>query len=139
MDALRNAGTALLAWRETKDEYFLNQVLCLAPHYREKVFTRYMDTHHDLGFLYSLYSVALYKLTGDKAHREVGLRAAEVLSQRFNEKGNFIRNGEDGQSKACRSKRFETKTDPLPPYRIKSVAWFSHFDGFDGSVVPLTH
>ena len=84
-------GMALLAWRETEDEYFLKQVLRLAPHYREKVFNRYVDTHHDLGFLYSLYSVALYKLTGDTEHREVGLRAAEVLAQRFNPKGNFIR------------------------------------------------
>ena len=84
-------GMALIAWRETEDEYFLKQVLRLAPHYREKVFTRHLDTHHDLGFLYSLYSVALYKLTGDKEHCKVGLRAAEVLSQRFNEKGNFIR------------------------------------------------
>ena len=44
-------GMALLAWRETEDEYFLNQVLRLAPLYREKVFTRHLDTHHDLGFL----------------------------------------------------------------------------------------
>ena len=84
-------GMALLAWSKTKDEYFLQQVLRLAPHYRDKIFTRYLDTHHDLGFLYSLYSVALYKLTGNKQHREVGLRAAEVLSQRFNPGGNFIR------------------------------------------------
>jgi unsaturated chondroitin disaccharide hydrolase len=84
-------GMALLAWQEPEDEFFLNQVRSLAPHYREKVFTRHLDTHHDLGFLYSLYSVALYKLTGDQQHREVGLRAAEVLSQRYNEKGGFIR------------------------------------------------
>jgi unsaturated chondroitin disaccharide hydrolase len=84
-------GMALLAWQKTEDEYFLKQVLRLAPYYREKVFTRSLNTHHDLGFLYSLYSVALYKLTGDKEHRDVGLRAAEVLSQRFNPKGNFIR------------------------------------------------
>lgn len=84
-------GMALLAWCRTEDEYFFKQVLRLASHYRDKVFTRHLDTHHDLGFLYSLYSVMLYKLTGDKAHREVGLRAAEVLSQRFNPKGNFIR------------------------------------------------
>lgn len=84
-------GMALLAWRQTEDEYFLNQVLRLAPFYREKVFARHVDTHHDLGFLYSLYSVALYRLTGEKEHREVALRAAEVLSQRFNHKGNFIR------------------------------------------------
>jgi unsaturated chondroitin disaccharide hydrolase len=84
-------GMALIAWQATEDEYFLDQVLRLAPNYREKVFTRQLDTHHDLGFLYSLYSVALYKLTGDQQHREVGLRAAEVLSHRFNAKGNFIR------------------------------------------------
>lgn len=84
-------GMALLAWRETEDECFLKQVLRLAPHYREKVFAKYMDTHHDLGFLYSLYSVALYKLTGDNEHLVVGLRAAELLAARFNGQGNFIR------------------------------------------------
>ncbi len=84
-------GMALLACRETEDDYFLQQTLRLAPHYREKVFTHFMETHHDLGFLYSLYSVALYKLTGDREHREVGLRAAELLAARFNPFGNFIR------------------------------------------------
>lgn len=83
-------GMALFAWRETEDEFFLNQVLRLAPHYREKVFTHSMDTMHDLGFLYSLYSVALYKLTGDKSHRETGIRAAEVLANRFDRKGGYI-------------------------------------------------
>ncbi|HLP76255.1 MAG TPA: glycoside hydrolase family 88 protein [Candidatus Paceibacterota bacterium] len=84
-------GMALLAWRETEDEYFLNQVLRLAPAYREKATTRCLDMHHDAGFLYSLYSVALYRLTGDAAHREVGLAAAEALYQRFNHTGGFIR------------------------------------------------
>jgi unsaturated chondroitin disaccharide hydrolase len=84
-------GMSLLAWRATEDEFFLNQVLRLAPAYQEKLFIRFRDTHHDLGFLYSLYSVALCKLTGDKRHREVGIRAAEVLARRFNAKGNFIR------------------------------------------------
>lgn len=84
-------GMALIAWQETEDESLLKEVLRLAPSYREKVFTRHLDTHHDLGFLTSLYSVALYKLTGGREHREVGLQAAEVLARRFNEKGNFIR------------------------------------------------
>ena len=84
-------GMALMAWRQTEDESFLTQILRLAPNYREKVFTHSLDTHHDLGFLYSLYSVALYELTGDREHREVGLRAAEVLADRFNPKGGFIR------------------------------------------------
>jgi unsaturated chondroitin disaccharide hydrolase len=84
-------GMALLAWQETEDEFFLNQVLRLAPHYRDKVLTRHMDTHHDLGFLYTLYSVALYKLTGEKEHRDNGVRAAELLGQRFNLQGGYIR------------------------------------------------
>lgn len=84
-------GMALIAWQETEDEYFIEETLRLEPHYRQKVFTRWVDTHHDLGFLYSLYSVALYKLTGNLQHRDVSLRAAELLTQRFNSKGNFIR------------------------------------------------
>jgi unsaturated chondroitin disaccharide hydrolase len=84
-------GMALLAWRETEDEYFLEQTLRLAPAYREKAMVRFLDMHHDAGFLYSLYSVALYKLTGDKTHRETGLAAAEALYQRFNPSGGFIR------------------------------------------------
>lgn len=84
-------GMALIAWRETEEQLFLDQVLRLAPSYRDKVFTHFIDTHHDLGFLYTLYSIALYKLTGDKQHRAVGLRAAEVLCQRFNPIGRFIR------------------------------------------------
>jgi unsaturated chondroitin disaccharide hydrolase len=84
-------GMALLAWQATGDNYFLEQTRRLAPAYREKVFTRSLDTHHDLGFLYSLYSVALFKLTGDRSQRETGLRAAELLYQRFNPIGGFIR------------------------------------------------
>jgi len=70
-------GMALIGWQETEDESFLRQSLRMAPHYHEKVFAQFLDTHHDLGFLYTLYSVALYKLTGDKQHHEVGLRAAD--------------------------------------------------------------
>jgi len=84
-------GMALLAWRQTGEETFLEQVQRLAPHYRRKVFERDRDTMHDLGFLYSLYSIALYKLTGEQAHRETGLRAAEVLAGRFEPRGQYIR------------------------------------------------
>ena len=82
---------ALLAWQTTEDEFFVKQILRLAPSYRDKVFIHFLETHHDLGFLYSLYSVPLYKLTGEQEHRQVGLRAAELLAQRFNPHGNFIR------------------------------------------------
>jgi unsaturated chondroitin disaccharide hydrolase len=84
-------GMALLAWRETEDEHFIRQVERLEPWYRAKVGEHAADTMHDLGFLYSLYSVALFKLTGDPRHRELGLRAAKVLADRFVPEGNYIR------------------------------------------------
>ena len=84
-------GMALLAWLHTKDEFFLAQVQRLATDYRRKVFEHDRDTMHDLGFLYSLYSVALYKLTGERAHRETGLRAAHVLARRFESRGQYLR------------------------------------------------
>ncbi|HEU6449367.1 MAG TPA: glycoside hydrolase family 88 protein [Verrucomicrobiae bacterium] len=84
-------GMALMAWREAEDDFFLAQTLRLAPWYKDKVSVHHAETMHDLGFLYSLYSVAIYKLTGDESHRDVGLRAAEVLAQRFIENGNYIR------------------------------------------------
>jgi unsaturated chondroitin disaccharide hydrolase len=84
-------GMALIAWQETEDEHFLQQTLRLAPAYREKAVERYLDMHHDAGFLYSLHSVALHKLTGDNQHRETGLAAATALYQRFNQQGGFIR------------------------------------------------
>lgn len=84
-------GMALLAWRKTRDDNFLQQTLRLAPNYQTKATLQFLNMHHDAGFLYSLYSVALYKLTGDKSHRDTGLAAAQALAQRFNHKGNFIR------------------------------------------------
>jgi unsaturated chondroitin disaccharide hydrolase len=84
-------GMALIAWQETEDEYFLQQTLRLAPAYRRKAIVLHLDMHHDAGFLYSLYSIALYKLTGDRSHRDLGIAAADALYQRFNPQGGFIR------------------------------------------------
>ena len=84
-------GMGLLAFKQTQDNYFLKQVERLAPIYHLKVYEHDMDTMHDLGFLYSLYSVALYRLTGNSAHRDTALRAAEVLIARYVPSGRFIR------------------------------------------------
>ncbi len=75
-------GVALLAVARGGDPELLDQVLRMEPHYRRKVTEYGEDTMHDLGFLFSLYSVALYQLTGDARHRETGLLAAERLAAR---------------------------------------------------------
>ena len=85
-------GMGLLAWEDTREEFFLKKVVGLEPLYQEKLEGDHaVDTMHDIGFLYSLYSVALYKLTGDDRHRDLGIKAAEALAGRFIPEGNYIR------------------------------------------------
>lgn len=59
----------------------------------------YEKLHHDVGFMWSLTSVAQYKLLGTEASKIRGLMAASHLAGRFNLKGQFIRawNGENQQ------------------------------------------
>lgn len=84
-------GMALLAYRSTGDTEFLAQCNRLKAPYREKVVRHGMDTMHDLGFLYTLYSVAAYKQTGDREHRETALLAAAELAKRFVPEGKYLR------------------------------------------------
>ena len=46
---------------------------------------------HDMGFMWTLTSLANYKLTGNKESRRRALLAANLLSARFNTEGNYIR------------------------------------------------
>lgn len=84
-------GMAILAWQHTRDESFLTDLDNLLPLYQEKLARHSAETMHDIGFLYSLYSVALHKLTGDGRHRLLAIRAAETLAARFIPEGNYIR------------------------------------------------
>jgi unsaturated chondroitin disaccharide hydrolase len=84
-------GMALLDYEVTRDVELLKQANRLAPVYRDEV-TRYrLTTMHDLGFVYSLYSVALYQLTGGFEHRETALLAADELAWRYKARGCYIR------------------------------------------------
>lgn len=46
--------------------------------------------HHDIGFLYSISTVADYKLTGSKRALETSLMAAELLSKRYIDKAKIL-------------------------------------------------
>jgi unsaturated chondroitin disaccharide hydrolase len=45
---------------------------------------------HDLGFMYSLYAVALYRITGDVNMKQLGIQAADQLAKRYNPAGGYI-------------------------------------------------
>lgn len=86
--------------------FLTGMVAYLADYYKEEqyiafmlkyfsVYQEYIDTHldeisHDIGFLYSLYAVALYKLTGDKKARILALRAADELAKRHHYESGVI-------------------------------------------------
>lgn len=65
----------------------------------DEVLHAFYPIHHDAGFVWSLTSVANYKLTGNEESRRRALVAASHLAGRFNLKGNFIRAWNDTQGK----------------------------------------
>lgn len=83
-------GLAPLFYRTERDGKYTDYANRFKEIYRKKVFDYSEETMHDLGFLYSPFSVAMYQLTGDLEHKESAIRAAEVLAARFREKGRFI-------------------------------------------------
>lgn len=45
---------------------------------------------HDTGFLYSLYAVAMYEITGDEEYKNLALKAADEIAKRFRYKAGHI-------------------------------------------------
>ena len=84
-------GMAYWAYKATKDDKFLKWIYSFEYEYHKKVFETPLETMHDLGFLYSPYAVAMYKLTGDPNMKTIGIKAADELAKRFVPSGGFIR------------------------------------------------
>ena len=91
-------GQLWLAYELTKDEAYREVAdKNVLDFYRRVVENDEVDWHHDIGFLYTLSSVAPYKLTGNKIAKEAALIAAYSLSRRFRYRGSFIQSmGADG-------------------------------------------
>ena len=83
-------GMAPILYHTDGDRKALKWAEQFAGMYHDKVFQDYSPTMHDIGFLYIPYSVYLYQLTGNKAHRETALQAAMELAKRFQIKGGYI-------------------------------------------------
>lgn len=83
-------GMAPLFFRTEKNCEYLKWANRFKKIYHEKVFDNSLDTMHDIGFLYSPYSVAMYQLTGDEEHKITAIKAADELLKRFEIKGGYI-------------------------------------------------
>ena len=82
-------GEMLLAYSLTGAKEFIADKKSYLDSF-EKRLNEHIGISHDLGFLYSLTCVALYKLTEDKRAKEIAAKAADELYHRFNRKGNYI-------------------------------------------------
>lgn len=83
-------GMLFLAYEYTKDEKYLNLGKKLCDSFINRVDNMLGMGDHDIGFNFTLSTVAAYKTTGEELYREKSIAAAKVLANRFREKGQFI-------------------------------------------------
>ncbi|MCR8633989.1 glycoside hydrolase family 88 protein [Paenibacillus radicis (ex Xue et al. 2023)] len=83
-------GLLWLLYRETKDEQF-KSIAEQCELKLDEVVANYYKLDHDIGFMWTLTSVARYKLLQAEDAKRRGLLAANLLAARFNVKGSFIR------------------------------------------------
>ena len=83
-------GILLLAYEMTSDKKYLEVAEPLVETFIKRVDEMLGMGDHDIGFDFTLSTVAAYKVTGKELYREKSIAAAKVLAARFREKGKFI-------------------------------------------------
>ena len=82
-------GLLWLAYAATGDDDLRDHAEALLPSFDERLKT-YTHITHDLGFLFTLSARAQWQVTGDRAARQLALRAAQELLQRYRPRGRYI-------------------------------------------------
>ncbi len=83
-------GMLFIAYELSGDKKYLDHAEKLLESFIARVDTGSGMGDHDIGFTFTLSTVAAYKLTGKERYREKSIAAAKVLADRFREKGEFI-------------------------------------------------
>lgn len=73
-----------------KDKKYVEFLDRMYNTYKNALYSNLKEVGHDTGFVYALYAVAAYKITGDAKYRELALKAADELSKRFNYEAGVI-------------------------------------------------
>ena len=84
------SGMTNLAYWATKDEKFLRNADTYLKSFEERLEKGIGVDTHDIGFLYTLSCVAVYKLTGNEKAKEIAIKAADKLITRYNPRGEYI-------------------------------------------------
>ncbi len=90
-------GILWLVYEYTGDEKYKKEAQLHSESFRTRLDNYYQKdekeaglNHHDIGFLYSITTVADYKLTGSKRALETSLKAAKLLSKRYIDKAKIL-------------------------------------------------
>lgn len=83
-------GMLWLAYEITNNPKFSEQAMRNVDSFKQRLDDHYILDHHDIGFLYSLSAGAGYALTQRTLCKDILIQAADVLINRFQEKGQFI-------------------------------------------------
>ncbi|MDD6483078.1 MAG: glycoside hydrolase family 88 protein [Clostridiales bacterium] len=89
-------------------EWTGNESIFKSAKHHSRLFGKRLDEnieldHHDMGFLFTLSSVADYKITGDETAKKDGIRAADKLMARYRPDVKFIQAwGDMKDPKSCR-------------------------------------
>lgn len=73
-----------------KEEKYLEYLKKQKANYTALLYDNEKEISHDVGFMYSLYAVAMYKITGDKKYRQLALKAADEIGKRYQFKANVV-------------------------------------------------
>lgn len=84
------SGILWLCYEYTKDEAFAKSARRTVRSFDERLRRDIALDHHDIGFLYSLSSKAQWIIEQDPAARDLTIRAADKLLNRWREKGRYI-------------------------------------------------
>lgn len=83
-------GMLWLAYEVTGDQKYRRVAEIQLKDYKRRIDEKKDIDTHDLGFLYSLSSVAAYKITGNEEAKQTALNATELLMNRYFEKAGII-------------------------------------------------
>ncbi|WP_291291975.1 glycoside hydrolase family 88 protein [Enterococcus sp.] len=84
------SGIIWLLFEETQKDYYKKLAYDIDQSFIERIQKQIVTDHHDLGFLFSLSTVAEYKLTGSALAKEASITAAETLLNRYWQKAGVI-------------------------------------------------
>lgn len=83
-------GILWLLYEDTNEEKYLSALETLLRTFQERLDQNIDLNTHDIGFLYSLSTLAGYKITGNEKALELSVRAADRLMERYSEKAQII-------------------------------------------------